>query len=418
MCCCRFRCLDIFCGLLKHCAVVHHMVLALLSVTAHTWLMCCCVSQLCAACARVSVSTGFGSCARVPAPARMCRHLLVLLLACCARRIWQRLAAALGGHRGVVRGGGRRQHPCPPRARRLTPMMACPSHPCPWCTLRVPHGGVPSQDITRALHHAREELESERITGFQYGMLCFAAAELLHRQRVASSPSEAMSFVHSMAQRPFTAWGASRSAPSSSMPPPPPPASVFRGKHPGSVSANVPRDPPALTAVQRFAVQQAAAAATLPPDVTSGVTGPAEVAQPTTPPEASAAISASGRMAPAGESSSASGSVEPSVSALAIVPCQPGPAHSAYSEPRPAPVAWTWQVQTGTGKKRKWTVVSDDLAALLEDAHANGLQSCTWDWDGWVYTYDMLAMIQRSPGEAGTERPIRRIRAHETSFEG
>ena len=68
---------------------------------------------------------------------------------------------------------------------------------------------------------------------------------------------------------------------------------------------------------------------------------------------------------------------------------------------------WVWQVRAGK-KHSYWATVADDCARILEHAYQNQLDSTTWDWDGWLYYYEMSTMMQTSPGE-GTERRIRRI---------
>ena len=70
---------------------------------------------------------------------------------------------------------------------------------------------------------------------------------------------------------------------------------------------------------------------------------------------------------------------------------------------------WVWQVRAGKKKNAYWLTVADDCAAILEHAYQNGLDSCTWEWDGWTYYYEMGTMTQCSPGDAATERRIRRV---------
>ena len=84
-------------------------------------------------------------------------------------------------------------------------------------------------------------------------------------------------------------------------------------------------------------------------------------------------------------------------------------ANTASAVP-PRPLEYKWQVQTGKAKKRRWTDALPELNERLEAAYTQGMCSTTWDWDGWTYYYEFgNEMMQTSPGEEGTERPIRRI---------
>ena len=130
-----------------------------------------------------------------------------------------------------------------------------------------------------------------------------------------------------------------------------------------------------------------------------------------------AASAAPAWLAPEGSSSEVS-SAAPATRSRAIVPTHPRGASSAASSAGPAHVEWVWQVQTGKSKKRKWSQVSDDLAVILENAYSNGATGCSWNWDGWVYQYDLASMTQCSVSKAGTERPIRRIPYNEAYAEG
>ena len=67
-----------------------------------------------------------------------------------------------------------------------------------------------------------------------------------------------------------------------------------------------------------------------------------------------------------------------------------------------------WLVRTGPPQKLRWMECDEDLAAKLESAYMNGVDSFTHEWDGWVYQYDMMTLTQRSPGPLKTERPLRR----------
>lgn len=67
-----------------------------------------------------------------------------------------------------------------------------------------------------------------------------------------------------------------------------------------------------------------------------------------------------------------------------------------------------WQVKKGPAGKRKWGWVNKHVNDRLEDAFEEGLPETDADIDGWTYHYDLVNMVQTSPGEAGTQREIRR----------
>lgn len=287
--------------------------------------------------------------------------------------------------------------------------------PCPWCVLGVPHEHAPEQEVARALQLAKKNLAQGRITELQYGMVRCAAAEVLLQTHVASNPDEAMSFVAGMEQAAFCVWSASGDTSSSSGPPPPPPLSVpplsfARHAHflaAGSGSTAVP------SLSEQRDVRQGLAGKSLPcaPSTfsSSGTAAGSQAMHSAT----RAASSASAWLAPGTGRSVVGEGASPTEPTLAIVPHQPGQASGSASSAGLTRERWVWQVETGKGRKRKWTTVSDDLAAILEHAYANNLDSCTWNWEGWVYYYEMATMTQCSPGESGTERAIRRIPYHE-----
>ena len=298
--------------------------------------------------------------------------------------------------------------------------MACPKLPCPWCVLGLQHERAPEQDIVGALQRAKENLAHGRITMLQYGMVCCAAAELLHHMRVASTPDEAMTFVAGMDKEPFNMWaplGGSLSG-SGAPPPPPPPIVPPLGAAPcGSLSAAGSGGTAVPPPPKRRDVRHDVAGEPLPPETSTSSTMANTAASQAMPSASRAASSASVWLAPDDGTSIVGDGMAPTDTTLAIVPQQPGEASGAPSLARPASVAWVWQVQTGKGRKKKWTTVCDDLAAILEHADVNNLDSCTWNWEGWVYYYEMATMTQCSPGEAGTERPIHRIPYHEAYIE-
>ena len=68
-----------------------------------------------------------------------------------------------------------------------------------------------------------------------------------------------------------------------------------------------------------------------------------------------------------------------------------------------------WQVQKGPPRKRKWGFVDEHVNSCLEEAWRAGNPETTAWIDGWEYYYDLFAMTQTSPGEAATQREIRRV---------
>ena len=68
-----------------------------------------------------------------------------------------------------------------------------------------------------------------------------------------------------------------------------------------------------------------------------------------------------------------------------------------------------WQVRLGKAGKRKWGWVDDNVNCHLEAAFDAGATECWADRDEWTYHYDLLNLIQTSPGPAETKRELRRV---------
>ena len=68
-----------------------------------------------------------------------------------------------------------------------------------------------------------------------------------------------------------------------------------------------------------------------------------------------------------------------------------------------------WQVRKGPTKRKYWGWVDDNVNSRLERAWCAGAGDTTAVIDGWCYYYDLVLMVQLSPGEARTERAIRRV---------
>ena len=237
-------------------------------------------------------------------------------------------------------------------------MERCCKHwPCGWCTLGLRHdAGMDA--VERALQAARVMYSEAKATRFQLEFVEAAAMELVSKcpERASSSRDEVRRHVMEDMARPMSVW---RKRPGSSVLVDEARSGV-RGV-PASLQWLAPPPAPPLSSSTLATVPKAASSAVPPPPPSAAMIG--------------------------------SGGVTGSSGAAASSPTQ-----------------YKWQVMIGKGKRQKWSDCWPKLDTHLEAAYTSGMDSTTYDWDGWMYYYEFGdEMMQTSPAESGQERPIRRV---------
>ena len=278
------------------------------------------------------------------------------------------------------------------------PMEACPTYPCPFCTLAVRHVAE-QEEIGLALRRSAQETMHNRMTLLQFGMRRLAAAEALHSRCIASSPDEALNLVARMEaeQLHFSDTGAlaaptttppERLQPSTSLTP----AGSTSGQLCDSTLAGSSSGNSAAASVLHLPTAFVFAPPP-PPRVQSG---------------ARAASAGSAWLAPASTQEATDGAyVVPQLTNMELA--LPGSRSlQLMMESGSDSDDCVWQVHAGKTGKLFWKTVDDDLAAILEEAYQNGNLSAKWEYDGWEYHYDMVTMVQTSK-TTGAQRSIRRL---------
>ena len=237
---------------------------------------------------------------------------------------------------------------------------ACQEWPCAFCALKVPHTATLRGGVYFALKLAQSSFRDQRINEFQVEMAEAAAMHLMSQSDDFSgfSAQEIRDMVLRTRQAPFNIFARRSAAITADT----------------TTTANVaicPPAPPPPPPVQNVYVHRPSSASS------SGVSrASVKRARDEEPRSVGAACSTS---------------------------------DVALSE-------YKWQVMIGKGRKTRWSDACAELDRTLEEAFIAGRDSTTWRWDGWLYYYEFgSTMIQTSPSESGTERPIRRIRRDATS---
>ena len=76
---------------------------------------------------------------------------------------------------------------------------------------------------------------------------------------------------------------------------------------------------------------------------------------------------------------------------------------------------YKWQVQVGPPERMQWRDAWPNLDAQLEEKYSLGHDAAMWRWDGWEYSYRFGDDMVQTSHETGTQRRIRRIRRNEPS---
>ena len=240
--------------------------------------------------------------------------------------------------------------------------MPCPRWPCNLCLLGVQHSAG-LVEVEAALIIVRAQYMESKVTRYQLEMAEAAAMQAvsdIEKDMERQGGYEAVRrYVIDRFARPYSAFPSSSSTSRTSTTVRP-----SQGPIPGPPSSAPPRPPP----------------------------------PPLVPPPSFAGKA---------QSSSSTPVAAPTAAPMAK---QSEAANTAASAAPQRPLEYKWQVKTGKANKRKWTDALPALNERLEAAYTQGFCSTTWDWDGWTYYYEFgNEMMQTSPGEEGTERPIRRI---------
>ena len=246
---------------------------------------------------------------------------------------------------------------------------------CPYCVLEIPHDA--SFDVVRAsAESAVRKVQGSGDSGWILGMKLSAFAAIAEKE---FGHERAWELCHEIQpiRLPFNIFvprQADRVAPAPAPPTPPPPP---------------PPPPPAALAVVPAADKDSSACGSVFPS--GGSTGGLGTSS------GSASQPISDAEPPSKKARKGSEGAPPEVKS------------------KPSEESFYWQVKKGKKGKMKWGWVDEALNKHLERAFLNGEGETTFVSDGWKYYYDFGDMTQTSPGDAATERPIRRIKCDDDS---
>ena len=244
--------------------------------------------------------------------------------------------------------------------RRAAPLWVAMSSncawPCPFCTLKIPHGAGFRGGVQSALTLAQQWFQIHRINEFQLIMVEAAVMDIMSRSEEFASYSDEQIRTRVLESRKHILDGF--------IPP------VDTATTPAQVPVDD-ADPPHPTT------------SSVPEERT-------HVPPPPLPPTSSQVDSDSDPPWHRGGDAAVGNAASSSAGGL--------------------PSRYKWQVKMGKFRKENWKDASADLNWTLETAYLSGVDSTTWQWKGemWYYTF-RDAMIQTSPNFM-RERPIRRIR--------